>query len=82
MHDMVNSVKVAVGVVIATLGSGITSFLDIVPKEIGTYATTSGLVLSMVLIFTHLRRDRREAIKAKLEIEIMRRKEQGGEDHF
>ena len=65
--DASQSPKIATTVSIATTGSGISTFLEIVPAYAGTVATLMGIILSSVLIVTHLK-------KHKLEMRLLNRK--------
>lgn len=67
----------------STVGTGLGTWLDLIPSEIGKLATLVGIVLSLVLIRSHLQRIKLDAQTAKvalkkslLEIEIMEAKEE------
>lgn len=82
ISDILDDVKTAVSVAIATCGSGVATFLEMIPTDIGKVATLMGVVLSIVLIYTHLKKSRLMEEKHKLEMELLHkqikdRKEQG-----
>ena len=58
-----------------TAGGGITA-LQWIPDDIGKLASLAGAGLSLVLIYTHLRRSSVENKKMELELEILRTKEE------
>ena len=57
-----------------TVGSGTATWLEWVPSDIGKLATIIGIILSTVLIYTHLKKQKREEEKHNLEMEILRKK--------
>lgn len=66
--------KVGASVATATAGSGLGTVLEWIPTDIGKLATLVGIVLSCVLIYTHLRKGRVEYEKTRLEIEILKKR--------
>ena len=74
-YGAISSPKVATGVSATTTGTGIGTLIDWIPSDIGKLATLVGIALSLVLIYTHLRKGRIEYKKTKLEIEILMEKE-------
>ena len=75
LTELANNPKVASGVSAITTTSGISTYLDWIPNDIGKLATLVGIALSIVLIFTHLRKGSIEYRKTKLEILILKEKE-------
>lgn len=73
IESLFHDIKIGVSVATATSGSGLATFLQWIPQEVGKLATLIGIVLSAVLIFTHLRKSNREAEKHNFEIELLRR---------
>lgn len=67
--------KVASAVSTITTGTGLGTFLDLIPNEVGKLATVVGIILSSVLIYTHWRKGRIEYKKTQLEIIILMEKE-------
>lgn len=55
-----------------TTTSGLGTWLDLIPNEIGKLATLVGICLSMVLIAMHLRKMRQDAREGKLREELLR----------
>lgn len=75
VQQLASNPKIASGVSAMTTGTGIGTFLDWIPNDIGKLATLVGIVLSMVLIYTHWRKGRIEYKKTQLEILILKEKE-------
>ena len=74
--ELGQSAKVASLVSTVTTGTGLGTILDLIPHNIGKLATLVGIVLSLVLIYTHLRKGHLEYKKTLLEIEILKKKEE------
>lgn len=55
-----------------TTTSGLGTWLDLIPNDIGKLATLVGICLSMVLITMHLRKMRQDAREGKLREELLR----------
>ena len=70
-QDVVQSPKTTATVLTATTGTGISTLLEWLPFVAGLSASIVGLLGSCVLIYTMLRRDRREAILHKAELEAI-----------
>lgn len=68
------SAKVAVATSATTATSGTLTWLEWIPPDIGKLATLIGILLSAVLIYTHIRKYKREEEKHKLDIEILKKK--------
>lgn len=75
LTELAQNPKVASAVSTVTTGTGIGTFLDLIPDDIGKLATLVGIVLSSVLIYTHWRKGRIEYQKTQLEILILKEKE-------
>ena len=67
--------KIAAAVSLVTTSTGVSTWLSWIPDDIGKLATLVGIALSVVLIYTHLRKGRAEYQKLQLEIEILREKQ-------
>lgn len=76
LTQMMTDTKIATGVATTTTGTGLATFLDIIPDGIGKLATLVGIVLSCVLIYTHLRKGRAEYDKIRLETRLLVEKEE------
>lgn len=74
------STKTAVAVASATTASGVGSLLDWIPNDIGKIATLIGIVLSLVLIFTHSVRMYLDYRKFNVEIDILHTKRRKAEE--
>ena len=68
LHDP----KTAVITAATTVMTGFGHAIDLIPNDIGKVATLIGIVLSMVLIYTHWRNGRAINIKLQLETELLR----------
>lgn len=76
LHDFLTSMRLAVTAALGTAASGLGQWIDMVPSNtLSKGATIIGIILSSVLIYVHIRRDRREAIKLQVELEILRQKQ-------
>lgn len=56
IERVVTDVKTAAGVAATTTGTGLAAWLEKIPPDIGKLATLVGIVLSCVLIVTHIKR--------------------------
>lgn len=75
LAELAQSPKIASAVSTVTTGTGLGTFLDIIPNDIGKLATLIGIILSTVLIYTHWRKGRIEYQKTQLEILVLKEKE-------
>ena len=73
--NLASDIKIAWATVVGAAGSGLITFLEMIPATIGNLASIAGIVLSVVLSYTHFRRGRIEYEKTRLEISIMKEKE-------
>lgn len=73
LSDVVQSPKVAATVSTVTTGSGIATFLNLIPADIGKLATVVGIILSLILIVSHLVKSYRDGKKHEIEMEILKR---------
>jgi hypothetical protein len=60
MTDAAHNAKVVGTVAAGTVTSGAATYLEYLPQILGVLASISGLILSFVLIYVNIRRDRRE----------------------
>ncbi len=60
---------------VATTTSGLGTWLEMIPTDIGKLATLVGIVLSAVLTYTTWRKGRIEYELTRLEVDILREKE-------
>lgn len=63
--------KTAAVVATTTTGTGISTIFDLIPGDIGKLATLIGMILSIILIYSHIL----SVKKTKLEITILKEKE-------
>lgn len=75
VDQLSTSPKIALAVSTATAGTGGGTVIDLIPDDIGKLASLVGIILSVVLIYTHLRRGPAEYKKAQLELKILKQKE-------
>lgn len=76
MSNLLIDAKVAGATAAATTGTGLATILEMIPNDIGKLATLVGIILSIVLIYTHWRKGRIEYKKIQLEIAILEGKEE------
>jgi hypothetical protein len=55
-----------------TTGSGVGTWLNVIPNEIGKLATLVGIILSITLIIMYIRKMRQEARESDLKLELLR----------
>jgi hypothetical protein len=65
--DYLNNTKTAIGTVLATIGAGLALTLDMIPDDIGKLASLLGIVLSVILIYNHVRARHLHSYHAALE---------------
>lgn len=56
----------------STTATGLSTWLNLIPSEIGKLATLVGIVLSVTLIVMHIRKMRQEARESALREDILR----------
>lgn len=71
--EILTSTKAATVSATATTTSGVATFLEWIPSDIGKLATLIGIVLSSVLIYTHIKKAKRDKERHELEIAILRK---------
>ena len=71
ISEMVGDIKVAVSVAVATWSSGLATFLKWIPVDIGKLATLIGIILSVVLIYTHIRKNKQNNEKHRIEMKLL-----------
>ncbi|MCK4871081.1 MAG: hypothetical protein KAS93_08230 [Gammaproteobacteria bacterium] len=59
---MFQDVKFAFVLALTTISTGVGHLLDYIPNDIGKLSILVTIILSLVLIFTHLRRSRAKAL--------------------
>lgn len=59
----------------ATVSAGLSTYLEIIPAIIGSLASFSGLTLSCVLIYCHIKKGRLERKQLRLQNSILEEKE-------
>lgn len=64
--------RIGSGVATGTIGSGMGTWLNVIPNEIGKLATLVGIILSITLIIMYIRKMRQEARESDLKLELLR----------
>ena len=72
VSQVVHSQKVAATVSGSTMGTGLATVLEWIPTDIGKLATLVGIILSVVLIYTHIIARKQKNAEHKIKIAIMR----------
>ncbi len=73
IEQIYSSQKIASVVSAGTTTLGASLIFDWIPNDIGKFASLVGIVLSLVLIYFHIRKGRIEQKKAKLELELLKK---------
>ena len=73
-QDVVTNAKVAGTISASTTSTGLATFLEWIPADIGKLGTLVGILLSSVLIYVHLKKGKLESEKTTLEIQILKDK--------
>lgn len=69
------NLKMAIFTSVATVATGVSGVMEWIPNDfLATIATIIGIVLSLVLIYTHWRKGRSEYNKTLVETEILKAK--------
>lgn len=80
IRALVENTKVAATTASSTAVTGYTfDVLGMIPDDIGKLASLVGIVLSLVLIYTHWRKGRADLEKTRLEVEVLKMKLKEGE---
>lgn len=74
VSNLISDVRTGAAVSTATAGTGLSTILEWIPNDIGKLASVVGIVLSLVLIYTHTRKGRLEREKIELDIELLKTK--------
>ncbi len=73
VSQTVSDVKTAAATSAATVTTGSATWLEWIPSDIGKLATLIGLILSSVLIYTHLQKLQRDRERHEIEMAIKRK---------
>lgn len=73
--ELAQNDKVAATVAAVTTSSGAATWFQWIPSDIGKIATLAGILLSLVLIYTHWRKGRAEHRKILMEIDVLAERE-------
>jgi len=74
IQEIAQSAKIAAVTSATTIGSGTATWLEWIPGDIGKLVSLVGLLLSAVLIYTHLKKSSRDQEKHDLEMKILKDK--------
>lgn len=66
--------KIAAVTATTTTASGIATWNELIPIDVGLVGAIAGALLSIVLIITHVLKNKRDAEKHKLELEILKQR--------
>ena len=64
--------RIGGSVATGTIGSGMGTWLNVIPNEIGQLATLVGIILSITLIIMYIRKMRQEARESEIKLELLR----------
>lgn len=70
--NILDSQPASIAVASGTTVTGLSTWLNLIPSEIGKLATVVGIILSITLIVMHVRKMRQEARESALREEILR----------
>jgi inorganic pyrophosphatase/exopolyphosphatase len=76
VESVLTDVKTGAATATATTGVGAGTWFDFIPADIGKLASLVGMLLSCVLIYTHIMKYRTERRRDKLMIEALARNSQ------
>lgn len=71
-ETLLTSTKAAIMTAAGATSSGVTTYLGWLPDVLGLLATFAGLILSVVLVISHIKKGRREERRAELEEEKLK----------
>lgn len=74
MSEVLHNTKVAGTTAVTTAGTGMATWLDYIPADIGKLATLVGILLSLVLIRSHWKKEKRDRERHKKEMELLNKK--------
>ena len=75
LQHVVTNTKTGAAVATTTTTTGLGTFLDWIPSDIGKLATLVGILLSLTLIYVHVAREMRDRRREALELALLRDKE-------
>ena len=79
--EFLADVRTSAAIAATTVGNSVGVAFDVLPDNLLTkVATVTGIMLSCVLIYTHLSRHFRESRRDKLEIKLLERQIEKGPD--
>lgn len=71
LAEVVQSARVAASVAATTVGTGVAEAMSLIPSDwLGKVATLIGIVLSLVLIYTHIKRYMMDKRNSDLDYEL------------
>lgn len=66
--------KIGTAIATSTVGTGISSWLDLIPDDIGKLATVVGIVLSVILIYANILKIGAEKERLRMERDMFEAK--------
>lgn len=81
MGLMTSDPRTGIGVAVATISAGVGQAMNVIPDDIGKLGAAVGVVLSLVLIYSHWRNGRIQYEKTRVEIDILQSRERARAEH-
>lgn len=72
--NLIQTPKTAVTISSATIGTGVSTVMEVLPQSFGEVASLVGIILSVVLIYVHLRKSGIETRESEVKIAILKLK--------
>lgn len=73
LHEIAQNTKVAIGAIVACLGSSVAAILQWIPEDIGKLGVVATITLTVILSIKHIRMMRLEEKKVEAEIRALNR---------
>jgi hypothetical protein len=71
IRDLVTDPRTASAVSGGTVASGLGTWTDAIPNDIGKVATLIGAILSLIMIYVSLKKNAREAAEFEIKLHIL-----------
>ena len=73
LESILHDPKVALATVFSLFMTSVGRAIELIPNDIGKVSALIGIILSIVLIYTHLKNGKVNRDKTKLEMELIKR---------
>ena len=73
LSDLTQNVKIAYATGLGTVGTGVSTAIDLIPSNIGGLASAIGIVFTLILIPIHFFNGRASYKKTMMEVKILQR---------